>query len=91
VIDGRPLRTVAALAARATLVITTDSGPMHLAVALDRPTIALLQVERSVRFQPRGPADRALMRASVADVLDAIAAHPQWSRLADDPPRSTAV
>ncbi|MEY4949150.1 MAG: hypothetical protein RL698_1361 [Pseudomonadota bacterium] len=76
------LRVVAAVLDRAALVVTTDSGPMHLAVALGRPTIALLERERSMRFRPRGPDDRALMKPGTDEVIDAVRRHPAWSSIA---------
>jgi heptosyltransferase-3 len=78
----QPLRVFAAILARAALVVTTDSGPMHLAVALGRPTIALLARERSRRFQPRGGADRALMTPSAVEVVDTIRIHPAYAAVA---------
>lgn len=72
------LRLFAALLARAALVVTTDSGPMHLAVALERPTIALLVRERSRRFEPRGSADRVLMSPQADEVLETIRSHPAF-------------
>lgn len=80
----QPLRVFAAILARAAMVVTTDSGPMHLAVALGRPTIALLALERSRRFQPRGSADRVLMTPSAGDVVGALRVHPAWSSVARD-------
>lgn len=78
----QPLRIFAAILARAAIVVTTDSGPMHLAVALGRPTIALLARERSRRFQPRGSADRALMTPSADEVVETIRVHPAWATVA---------
>ncbi|MFI4972815.1 MAG: glycosyltransferase family 9 protein, partial [Hyphomicrobiales bacterium] len=43
----QPLRVFAALTAMARLVVTPDSGPMHLVVAVGVPTVVLLQAERS--------------------------------------------
>jgi heptosyltransferase-3 len=65
VLKPRPLRTFAALLARARAVVTPDSGPMHLAAALGVPVIALLQMKSSEFYGPRGPQDRALLNATV--------------------------
>ena len=43
VIFPQPLRIFAALWSKATLIVTPDSGPMHLAAAFGVPTIAILQ------------------------------------------------
>ncbi len=84
VIPPGPLRTLAALLGRSSLVLTTDSGPMHLSVALGRPTIGLFETPRSLRYRPRGEQDLVLMNASVQDAHDAMAAHSQWRRLIGD-------
>jgi heptosyltransferase-3 len=81
VVPPGPLRLFAALLARAAIVVTPDSGALHLSVALGRPTIALLQQERSLRFRPRGPDDVVLLRPHVADVLDALRAQRPWPEL----------
>lgn len=76
------LRLFAALLARAAVVVTPDSGALHLSVALGRPTVALLQKERSLRFRPRGDDDVVLLRPRVADVLQALRTHRVWPALA---------
>jgi heptosyltransferase-3 len=76
------LRLFAALLARAAVVVTPDSGALHLSVALGRPTVALLQKERSLRFRPRGVDDVVLLRPRVADVLQALRTHRVWPALA---------
>jgi len=81
VIPPGGLRAFAALLARATLVVTPDSGALHLSVALGRPTVALLQRERSLRFRPRGRDDVVLLRPGVADVLAALRTHRTWPTL----------
>lgn len=78
-----PLRAFAALLARAALVVTPDTGVLHLSVALARPTIALLQQERSLRFRPRGARDVSLMRPTVDDVVRALLGHLVWPAVAD--------
>lgn len=91
VIPPGALRAFAALLARATLVVTPDSGALHLAVALGRPTLALLQLERSLRFRPRGPDDVVLLRPEVGDVLAALRTHRTWPALAGEPARPERV
>ncbi|MFI5399328.1 MAG: glycosyltransferase family 9 protein, partial [Candidatus Binatia bacterium] len=77
----QPLRVFAALTAMARLVVTPDSGPMHLVVAVGVPTVVLLQAERSLHYAPRGPNDRFLMCPSVAEVVATIIEHPSWAAL----------
>jgi heptosyltransferase-3 len=75
VVAPLPLRVFAALLSHATLVVTPDSGPMHLAAALDVPVVAVLAREGSTFFPPRGPDDRALLRPSVEEVAAAVTGH----------------
>jgi heptosyltransferase-3 len=91
VIQPPSLRSLAAILSRADLVVTPDSGPMHLAAAVGCPTIALLQLERSRRFEPRGPADRVLFRPSAGEVVEAIRRHPTWGGLVRGGPELDAV
>ena len=74
----QPLRLFAALWGAAHLVVTPDSGPMHLAAALGVPAIVLLQSEVSRNYAPQGEQDRILVRATVAEVVAAVTTHPTW-------------
>jgi len=87
VVPPQPLRVFGALLARATLLLTPDSGPMHLAAALDVPIIALLRRERSRRWLPGRPEDRELLRPDAATVLATLRQHPRWELIAPDPSR----
>ena len=54
---------LAAVIGRATLVIANDSGPMHLADALERPMVILFSgTEYESQWQPRGAPTRLLRR-----------------------------
>jgi lipopolysaccharide heptosyltransferase I len=54
------LKESAALMERAAVVIANDSGPMHLAVALGRPTVALYGPTSPERTGPYGDSARVL-------------------------------
>ena len=55
------LATLKAVLADVDLAITSDSGPMHLATALGRPTLALFGSSvRGLGFWPLGPKSRVL-------------------------------
>lgn len=55
VTGGRyPLATVAALLQRARLLVANDSGPLHMALALGVPSIALIGADHPARIGPYG-------------------------------------
>ena len=64
-----PLRDFAAMLARARLLVGPDSGPTHLAAALDVPTLTIALDRVSRRFLPRGPDDAALWSPDADRVL----------------------
>lgn len=57
------LRELACLYRQAALVVTTDSGPMHLAAAVGTPVVALFGPTDPVRTGPYGPGHRVIRRA----------------------------
>jgi heptosyltransferase-3 len=70
-----PIRAFAAFIAQAAVLVTQDTGPMHLAAAVGLPTVALLVAPRSAAFAPRGIRDRALFTGpspQVPAVLEAV-------------------
>jgi 3-deoxy-D-manno-octulosonic-acid transferase/heptosyltransferase-1 len=52
------LKTLAALFQRVDLVVTTDTGPMHLAAAVETPVVALFGPTAHWRTGPFGPGHR---------------------------------
>jgi heptosyltransferase I len=58
------LSEVAALIRRATICVTNDSGPMHLAVALDRPVVSVFGPTDPIWIGPYGRGD-AVLQASL--------------------------
>ncbi len=79
VLPPQPLRLFAALWGSARLMVTADSGPMHLAAAFGVPTIAVLQSDASLVYAPRAPLDRVLVRPTAAEVVAAVVTHPAWT------------
>lgn len=79
VMDPLPLRDFAAVLGFARLVVTPDTGPMHLAVALDVPTVAIMQNPVSLQYAPRGEMDRTLFRPENGLVYDTLVQHPAWN------------
>ncbi len=67
------IRHVAAYCQQALLVVSPDTGTMHLAAAVGTPVIALLNRDRSLRFAPNGLHDCAWVkpdpRQAAADTL----------------------
>jgi len=78
VLAPQPLRLFAALWSAARLIVTPDSGPMHLAAAFSIPVIAVLRGESSGAYAPRGPQDRFLVWPTVAAAAAAVVSHPVW-------------
>lgn len=72
IVSPQPMRVFAALLARARLLVTPDSGPMHLGAALGVPIVALLQTEKSEFYRPRGTHDRALVQPTAEMVVAAV-------------------
>ncbi len=56
------LRELAALYRRAALLVTTDSGPMHLAAAVGTPVVALFGPTDPARTGPYGPSHRVISK-----------------------------
>jgi heptosyltransferase-1 len=52
---------LAALISRATILVSNDTGPMHLGPALGVPTIGLFSVGIPTHFRPTGPLDRYVL------------------------------
>ena len=67
-----PIRHFAAVLERARLLVTPDSGPMHLAAALDVATISLVRQKKSLAFVPREAYDTILWHPEISTVIEAI-------------------
>ena len=61
------VRDLAAAIALCDLVITPDTGPMHVAAALDVPLVALFSVTSQAHIGPRGAGARHTIVTSLAD------------------------
>jgi ADP-heptose:LPS heptosyltransferase len=54
------LLSVAAILQRLDLLVTGDTGPMHLAVAVGTPVLAVFGPSDPARYAPRGSSDRVV-------------------------------
>lgn len=61
-----PIRQVAALCCHARVVVSPDTGTMHLGAALGIPVISLLTRERSIRYAPNTAQDTILLHPQSA-------------------------
>nr|WP_298411829.1 glycosyltransferase family 9 protein [uncultured Halomonas sp.] len=66
----RPLRQFVAMLSHAKLLITPDSGPMHIAIALDKPTITLARSHKSDKFLLEDTMNFVLRDMSIGTVLE---------------------
>lgn len=58
VLSGLSIPRLAAVIARASMLVSNDTGPMHLGPALGVPTLAIFSVGLPQHFRPTGPRDR---------------------------------
>lgn len=64
-----PLRVFAGCLKELPRLITPDTGPMHMAVALGVPVTVLLNIEGSMKFAPHGPHDTVLFQPAPRDIV----------------------
>ncbi|HSJ98159.1 MAG TPA: glycosyltransferase family 9 protein, partial [Myxococcota bacterium] len=74
------VRRVAALLAQCAVVVTPDSGPMHLAIAAGAPTVAVFRKPNADRWGPRPPHGEAIVDPGGMDVAAVVAAARRLSR-----------
>jgi ADP-heptose:LPS heptosyltransferase len=58
VLSGLSIPRLAAVISRAAILVSNDTGPMHLCPALGVPTVAIFSVGIPTHFRPTGPFDR---------------------------------
>jgi heptosyltransferase I len=72
-----PTPHLAALISRATILVSNDTGPMHLGPALGVPTVGIFSVGIPTHFRPTGPLDRSVLgnpieTVGVTEVVEAV-------------------
>lgn len=76
----QPLRVFAAMLAQARLLVTPDSGPMHMAAALNVPVVVMAQTQKSLKFVPPGAGSHVVLGLNVSQALTAVN-RPEWIAL----------
>lgn len=66
------LRIFAAMLAQARLMVTPDSGPMHMATALGVPVVVMVQTKKSLAFVPPGNDSQIVWDLDVSQALVAV-------------------
>jgi ADP-heptose:LPS heptosyltransferase len=74
------LRRVAALCARCAAVVAPDAGPMHLAIAVGTPTVAVFRRPNADKWGPRPPRGEAVVDPDGTDTERVLAALDRWLR-----------
>lgn len=72
-----PLKTLPALLRRCALLVSNDSGPVHVAAAVDTATIVVASKSQAPvlkRWGPQGPEHRILLAPTVEEVAAAVRA-----------------
>lgn len=87
VVPRLPLRLFAAALAHCDLVISGDTGPMHLAAAVQTPTLALFLQGNHGVFGPRGTRHRILYRPAGPSPAEVVAAAREMLAAGSETPR----
>lgn len=67
-LKDRTLSELAALISVSDLLVSNDSGPMHIGPALGVPTIGIMTTQSAVRYAPRGSHASSIDARRVADI-----------------------
>ncbi|MEW5975715.1 MAG: glycosyltransferase family 9 protein [Acidobacteriota bacterium] len=66
--DELPLRSLAAAFSQCRVLLSNDTGPMHLAAAAGVPTLGLFSLSSPDHYRPLGPRSRHLRRTPIQDL-----------------------
>jgi ADP-heptose:LPS heptosyltransferase len=86
VVTAAPIPELVALIASSRLLVSNDTGPMHVGPAVGVPTLGLFSVALPQHYRPIGPADRFLrgnpiLEIQTRDVIEAVAQ--MWAATAE--------
>jgi ADP-heptose:LPS heptosyltransferase len=85
-----PVREFAALLAGCAVVVTADTGPMHLAAAVHTPTVVIARTAASADYAPRADRHRVVFAADESSVERVLLAVADALRARDEPGRLNA-
>lgn len=68
----KSLRIFAAMLAQVRVMVTPDSGPMHMAAALGIPVVAMVQTQKSLAFIPPVASSQVVLDLNVSEALVAV-------------------
>jgi ADP-heptose:LPS heptosyltransferase len=86
-----PVREFAALLAGCSVVVTADTGPMHLAATVHTPTIVIARTAASANYAPQTDRHRVVFAADDSSVECVLLAVADALGARADPGRPTAV
>jgi ADP-heptose:LPS heptosyltransferase len=86
VVTAAAIPELVALISSSGLLVSNDTGPMHIGPAVDVPTLGLFSVALPQHYRPIGPADRFLrgnpiLEIQTRDVIEAVAQ--MWAATAE--------
>jgi ADP-heptose:LPS heptosyltransferase len=72
VVPHYPLRQFAAILASLCVLVTSDSGPMHLASAIGVPIVSIFREDMAWRYGPRSERDKVLLFTGEVDCTSVV-------------------
>lgn len=68
ILDKLSIRQLAAALARLAVLVSNDTGPVHIAAAVGTPIVVLIDLPRPHAYIPTGPSQRLIFSESVAAI-----------------------
>lgn len=67
-LKDRTLSELAAVISESDLMVSNDSGPMHIGSALGVPTVGIMTTNSAIRYAPRGPNTRCIETRRLTEI-----------------------